>query len=94
MPSTFKINAVYKWNLFYLHKKIGEERVSGNIIAERIFGEYIEWQRFIEKFGTVVLSKEVFFTLINVIDEQKLIDLNIRNSNYHSIRINKYIISR
>jgi hypothetical protein len=50
--------------------------------------------RFIEIFGTVVLSKEVFFTLINVIDEQKLIGLSIQIFNYHSIRINKYIISR
>jgi hypothetical protein len=47
----------------------------------------MEWQWFIEEFGTVVLSKEVFFSMINVIDEQKLIDLSIQNFNYHSIRI-------
>ena len=69
-------------------------RFSVNIIADRISREYIEWQQFIEKFGTVVLSKEAFFTLINVINEQKLIDLSIQSFKYHSIRINKYIISR
>jgi hypothetical protein len=34
-------------------QKAEQERVSVNIIANRIFGEYIEWQQFIEKFGTV-----------------------------------------
>jgi hypothetical protein len=34
----------------YLRKKTEQERVSVNIIVNRIFGEYIEWQQqFIEK---------------------------------------------
>ena len=34
----------------YLRKKAEQERVSVNIIVNRIFGEYIEWQQqFIEK---------------------------------------------
>ena len=79
---------------FFLPSQKNRLRVSGNIIADRIFGGSIEWQRFIEEFGTVVLSKEAFFPLINVRDEQKLIDLSIQIFNDHNIRINKYIISR
>ena len=47
---TFRITKKYD---DYLCKKAEQERVSVNIIANRIFGEYIEWQQFIEKFGTV-----------------------------------------
>jgi len=72
---TFRITKKYE---DYLRKKAEQERVSVNIIANRIFGEYIEWQQFIEKFGTVALSKEAFFTLIDVIDEQKLIDVGLK----------------
>ena len=39
-------------------KEQNKKGVSVNIIANKIFNEYIEWQQFIEKFGTVVLSKE------------------------------------
>ena len=39
---TFRINKKYD---NYLRKKAEQERVSVNIIVNRIFGEYIEWQQ-------------------------------------------------
>ena len=72
---TFRISKKYEE---FLRKKSEYERVSINTIANKIFGEYIEWQQFIEKFGTIVLSKEAFSMLIEAIDEDKLIDLGIK----------------
>ena len=72
---TFRISKKYEE---FLRKKSEQERVSINTIANKIFGEYIEWQQFIEKFGTIVLSKEAFSMLIEAIDEDKLIDLGIK----------------
>jgi hypothetical protein len=72
---TFRISKRYEE---FLRKKSEQERVSINTIANQIFGEYIEWQQFIEKFGTIVLSKEAFSMLIESIDEDKLIDLGIK----------------
>jgi hypothetical protein len=72
---TFRITKKYE---DYLRKKAEQERVSINIIANRIFGEYIEWQQFVEKFGTIALSREAFFTLINVIDEQKISEVGAK----------------
>ena len=61
---TFRISKKYEE---FLRKKSEHERVSINTIANKIFGEYIEWQQFIEKFGTIVLSKEAFSMLIEAI---------------------------
>ena len=54
----------------YLRKKAEQERVSVNIIANRIFGEYIEWQQFIEKLGPIILSKEI--SILNLKSELDL----------------------
>ena len=43
---TFRIS---KKNDDYLRKRAEQERVSVNIIANKTFNEYIEWQQFIEK---------------------------------------------
>jgi hypothetical protein len=52
---TFRISKKYKKTL-----KSKNERISLNTIENKIFGEYIKWQQFIDKFGTIVLSKEAF----------------------------------
>ena len=45
----------------YLRKKAEQERVSVNIIVNRIFGEYIEWQQqFIEKLELLFYVKKHF----------------------------------
>ena len=72
---TFRISKQYE---DYLRKRAKQDKVSLNIIANKIFGEYIEWQQFIEKFGTIVLSKEVFSELVKVLDEKDLINIAVK----------------
>jgi hypothetical protein len=72
---TFRISKKYE---DYLRTKTKLDNVSVNVAANKIFREYIEWQQFVEKFGTIVLSKEAFDMLIEAIDENKLIDLGIK----------------
>jgi hypothetical protein len=43
-------------------------------VANNILREYIQWQQFIEKFGTIVLSKEIF--ILNLKSEWDLCCLN------------------
>ena len=47
---TFRISKKYEDSL---RRKSEQERVSLNIVANKILGEYIEWQQFIEKLGTI-----------------------------------------
>ena len=58
LSSTTITCRISKKNDDYLRKRAEQERVSVNIIANKIFYEYIERQQFKQKFGTVVLSKE------------------------------------
>ena len=59
---TFRISKKYE---DYLRRKSEQERVSLNTVANKILGEYIEWKQFIEKFGTIILSKEIL--ILNLI---------------------------
>jgi hypothetical protein len=59
---TFKISKKYE---DYLRRKSEQERVSLNTVENKILGEYIEWKQFIEKFGTIILSKEIL--ILNLI---------------------------
>ena len=36
------------------------KKVSLNIFASQIFGEYIDWQRYAKRFGIVSMSKTLF----------------------------------
>lgn len=72
---TFRISKQYEE---YLRKRAKQDKVSINIIANKILGEYIEWLQFIEKFGTIILSKDAFSALVKVIDEKELISLAIK----------------
>lgn len=61
-----------------MRKRAKQDKVSINIIANKILGEYIEWLQFIEKFGTIILSKDAFSALVKVIDEKELISLALK----------------
>ena len=52
---TLRISKKYKKTL-----KSKNERISLNTLENKILGEYIKWQQFIEKFGTIILIKGVF----------------------------------
>ena len=61
---TFRIPKKYD---DYLCKKTEQERVSVNIIANRIFGEYIEWQQFIENLEQLNNYKLIILNYIPLI---------------------------
>jgi len=64
---TFRIRKKYEDSL---HRKSEQERVSLNIVANKILGEYIEWQQLVEKLGTIILSKEI--SILNLKSESDL----------------------
>ncbi|HEU4481545.1 MAG TPA: hypothetical protein VFR65_00685, partial [Nitrososphaeraceae archaeon] len=63
----FRISKKYEDSL---HRKSEQERVSLNIVANKILGEYIEWQQLVEKLGTIILSKEI--SILNLKSELDL----------------------
>ena len=44
-------------------------------MANQIFGEYIEWQRYAERFGIVSMSKDAFKYVLDSLDDKQIIEL-------------------
>ncbi|MGD1834616.1 MAG: toxin-antitoxin system HicB family antitoxin [Nitrososphaeraceae archaeon] len=59
---TFRISKEYENKL---RKKAEEQRISLNTLANQIFQDYLESREFINKFGTVVFSREAFKMILN-----------------------------
>jgi len=72
---TFRINKEYE-------KKLREEakakKISLNTLADQIFGEYVEWHRYSERFGTIVMSRDAFRMLLDSLNEKEVIELAIK----------------
>jgi hypothetical protein len=51
--------------------------VSLNTLANQIFGEHLEWQRYMERFGTIVMSKDAFKLILESLNEDKVVDLAV-----------------
>jgi hypothetical protein len=67
---TFRINQSYENAL----RKIAEEKkVTLNTIANQIIGDYVDLHRYIEKFGTIIISREAFQTILAALDEKELV---------------------
>lgn len=67
---TFRINQDYEKAL----RKVAQERkVTLNTIANQIIGDYVELHRYMEKFGTIMISKDGFETILAALDEKELI---------------------
>lgn len=60
-----------------LRSEAEQKRVSLNTLVNQIFGEYVEWQRYIERFGTIIMSKDAFRCIIGSLDEQEVINVAI-----------------
>ncbi len=69
---TFRIDKEYEQ---ILRDEAEAKKVSLNTLANQIFGDYVEWQRYMERFGTIVMSKDAFKTILQALDEQNLINL-------------------
>ena len=71
---SFRIDSEYDK---LLRSEAEEKKVSLNTLANQIFGEHLEWQRYIERFGTIVMSKDAFKLILEFLTEDKVVDLAI-----------------
>jgi len=69
---SFRIDEDY---LKKLREETQEKKVSLNTLANQIFGEYIEWQRYAERFGIVSMSKDAFKYVLDSLDDKQIIEL-------------------
>ncbi|MDE1863465.1 MAG: hypothetical protein KGI33_11225 [Thaumarchaeota archaeon] len=69
---TFRIDSEYER---ILRQEAHEKKVTVNALANKIFGDYVEWHRYMERFGTIVLSRNAFKTILDALDEKSLVRL-------------------
>ncbi len=69
---TFRITESYDKGL----RKIAEEKkISLNTLANQIFGNYVELERYMGKFGVLMMSHDAFSSILDVLDEKQIIPL-------------------
>lgn len=57
-------------------RKIAEDKnVSLNTLANQILGNYVQLERYMEKFGVLMMSHDAFSSIIDVLDEKQIIQL-------------------
>ncbi len=71
---TFRIDDSYNRAL---REEAEEKRISVNTLANHILGDYLEWKRYMDKFGHITLTRETYKMMINLISEKDLIKLAI-----------------
>lgn len=71
---SFRIDAEYDK---ILRIEAEEKKVSLNTLVNQIFGEYVDWNRYVKQFGTIVLSRDAFKLILNNLEEDKIINLAI-----------------
>lgn len=71
---SFRINKEYDE---VLRAEAEEKKVSMNTLANQIFGEYVDWSKYVKRFGTIILSREAFKLLLESLDNDKINHLAI-----------------
>lgn len=71
---TFRIDKEYE---SVLRQIAQDKKITINTLANQIFGDYVEWQRYMERFGTVVLSRDAFKIILDSLDEKNLMNLAV-----------------
>lgn len=71
---TFRIDKEYEK---ILREEAQAKKITVNTLANQIFGDYVEWQRYMERFGTIVLSRDAFKIVLDSLDEKNLLNLAI-----------------
>jgi hypothetical protein len=69
---TFRIDEKYEKGL---RKEAEEKRISLNTLANQIFGDHVELDQYMKKFGMVEMSKGSFRELLNALDEKNIINV-------------------
>jgi hypothetical protein len=68
---TFRLDEEYEKGL---RKEAKEKRISLNTLANQIFGDHVEVEQYMKKFGIVEMSKGAFKELLNSLDEKNIIN--------------------
>ena len=68
---TFRIDEKYEKGL---RKEAEEKRISLNTLANQIFGDHVELDQYMKKFGMVEMSKGSFRELLHSLDEKNIIN--------------------
>jgi uncharacterized protein (DUF1778 family) len=71
---SFRINKEYDE---VLRAEAEEKKVSMNTLVNQIFGEYVDWNKYVKRFGTIILSREAFKLLLESLDNDKINNLAI-----------------
>lgn len=79
---TFRID---RQNEEALRRMAEESGVSLNTLANQIFSNHVEFEIFAKKFGTVRMSSDTFRRLLDVMDENKIIDIAIRGGSQEAV---------
>lgn len=69
---TFRID---KENDTKLRKIAEGKKVSLNTLANQILGNYVQLERYMEKFGVLMMSQDAFSSILAALDEKQLIQL-------------------
>jgi hypothetical protein len=72
---TFRIDKEYEK---ILRQDSELKGVSLNVLANQIFRDYAEWDRYMKSFGTIVLSRDAFKLIIDQLDEKSVIRLGVK----------------
>ena len=79
---TFRIDKEYEESLRELAK---ERRISLNTLANQIFSNYVEFEVFAKKFGTVRMSSDTFRRLLDAMNENEIIDIAVRGGSQEAV---------
>jgi hypothetical protein len=71
---SFRIDKEYNQ---ILRVEAEEKRITLNTLVNQIFGEYVEWHRYVKQFGTIILSKDAFKLLLDNLENDKIINIAI-----------------
>lgn len=71
---SFRIDSNYEQKL---RLEAEQKRVSLNTLVNQIFAEHVELHHYIQRFGTITMSKDAFKLILESLDEQKIITLAI-----------------
>jgi len=69
---TFRID---EDNDYKLRKIAQDKNISLNTLANQILGNYVQLERYMEKFGVLMMSHDAFSAIIDILDEKQLIQL-------------------
>ena len=72
---TFRIDKEYEK---ILRQDSELKGISLNVLANQIFRDYTEWDRYMKSFGTIVLSRDAFKLIIDELDEKSVISLGVK----------------